>query len=103
MQSSGSNVRCSYSGELMYDPQKILKLYIGVDDRKLVNLDLKRFEYSVEKVILHEKWDGSGASFPDLALLRLTKTVRFVTDEWGSGQNRRLVSHTKYSKDPLST
>ena len=91
MQSTHSNVQCSYSGEIMYDPRKILKVYVGIRDRNLKNLDFKKFEYLVDKVILHNKWDGSGASFPDLALLKLIQTVTFVTDFW-----KRLVFYIHY-------
>ena len=33
-------------------------------------------------MIKHENWDGSGYTFPDLALIKLAKQVKFKNDEW---------------------
>ena len=88
-----SNVQCE-NGRLKYDPQKILKAYVGVNDNDISHLNqgyLRRRQHSekfspqkhsIEKVILHPSWDGSGTKFPDLALLKLKKKVRFVS-RWG--------------------
>ena len=88
-----SNVQCE-NGRLKYDPQEILQAYVGVNDLDISHLNkgyLKRPEHSekfspqnhsIEKVILHPSWDGSGTKFPDLALLKLKKKVRFVS-RWG--------------------
>ena len=85
-----SNVQCE-NGRLKYDPQKILKAYVGVNDNDISHLNqgyLRRREgkesikpqmHSIEKVILHPSWDGSGTKFPDLALLKLKDKVIFVS------------------------
>ena len=85
-----SNVQCE-NGRLKYDPQEILQAYVGVNDLDISHLNqgyLRRpghsekfspQNHSIEKVILHPSWDGSGTSFPDLALLKLKKKVRFVS------------------------
>ena len=46
---------------------------------------LERHKYDVMKVIKHKDWDGSGYTFPDLALIKLAKQVKFRKDE--SGKN----------------
>jgi hypothetical protein len=38
---------------------------------------LKDKEHSVDAVIKHNGWDGSGATFPDLAIIKLTRKVKF--------------------------
>ena len=95
-----SNVQCE-NGRLKYDPQEILKAYVGVNDNDISHLNqgyLRRNEtkdkikpqmHSIERVILHPSWDGSGTSFPDLALLKLKKKVRFISrgvDKYGLDQ-----------------
>ena len=82
IQSPMSNVQCSSSGEIMYDPKEVIKVYVGVNGSPLaetVENPRKKglYEKSVEKVIIHKNWDGSGMSFPDLALLRLSSKVKF--------------------------
>ena len=64
-----------------YDPREVIKAYIGVNDHPIasngINTNLKRYEHDVEEVIKHEKWDGSGSTFPDLALIKLADKVNF--------------------------
>ena len=38
---------------------------------------MKSKEHSVDAVIKHNGWDGSGATFPDIALIKLAKKVKF--------------------------
>ena len=92
-----SNVQCE-NGRLKYDPKEILQAYVGVNDLDISHLNqgylrrrgadketwekLSPQKHSIEKVILHPSWDGSGTKFPDLALLKLKKKVRFVS-RWG--------------------
>ena len=95
-----SNVQCE-NGRLKYDPQKILKAYVGVNDLDISHLNqgyLRRLQHSekfspqkhsIEKVILHPSWDGSGTQFPDLALLKLKKKVTFVYDKWDIDRYKR--------------
>ena len=87
-----SNVQCE-NGQLKYDPQEILQAYVGVNNLDISHLNqgyLRRLNehynkeekfkpqlHSVEKVILHPSWDGSGTKFPDLALLKLKDKVKF--------------------------
>ena len=38
---------------------------------------MKENEHSVDAVIKHNDWDGSGATFPDIAIIKLAGKVRF--------------------------
>ena len=38
---------------------------------------MKKREYGVVSVIKHNGWDGSGASFPDIAIIKLARKVEF--------------------------
>ena len=91
-----SNVQCSSSGKIKYDPKEVIKVYVGVNGSPLsetVENPRKKGQYekSVEKVIIHKSWDGSGMSFPDLALLRLTSKVKFQTSQMRRYQNDYLL------------
>ena len=99
-----SNVQCE-NGRLKYDPQEILQAYVGVNDLDISHLNqgylrrrgadketwekLSPQKHSIEKVILHPSWDGSGTQFPDLALLKLKKKVTFVYDKWDIDRYKR--------------
>ena len=39
--------------------------------------DLKHKEHGVVAVIKHNDWDGSGATFPDIAIIKLANKVKF--------------------------
>ena len=39
--------------------------------------NLKQREHSVDAVIKHDGWDGSGATFPDIAIIKLARKVKF--------------------------
>ena len=46
---------------------------------------MKQKEHSVDAVIKHNGWDGSGATFPDLAIIKLARKVKFnlkKSDAW---------------------
>lgn len=84
LQSGYSYVQCSREGKLLYDPQKVIKVYVDVNSRDIKKLDshVRKghiHEYSVEKVITHPDWDGSGSTYPDLAVLKLAKKVEFIS------------------------
>ena len=38
---------------------------------------MKNREHSVDAVIKHNGWDGSGATFPDIAIIKLARNVKF--------------------------
>ena len=83
-QSATSYVPCALNGTLLYDPKEVFKIYVNVDTidiRVLKHLVEKNKipEYRVSDAIKHPEWDGSGSSFPDLALLKLEKDV-FMDD-----------------------
>ena len=76
----GSSVEC-VNGKLKYDPKEVIKVYVGINNQLIDEVfkpeKLDQFEYGVEKVIKHEDWVGTGLTFPDLALIKLAKTVQF--------------------------
>jgi hypothetical protein len=57
-------------GKLKYDPQKVIKVYVGINKNPISELTnnekRKMWEYSVDKVIKHPNWDGTGLVPPDL-------------------------------------
>ena len=61
---------------------EVIKVYVGVNDELVTEIfksdKISHYEYGVEKVIKHENWVGTGLTFPDLALLKLSKTVQFI-------------------------
>ena len=44
---------------------------------------LENTKYDVTEVIKHDEWDGSGLTFPDLALIKLARKVKFYEDTMG--------------------
>ena len=58
----------------------MIKVYVGLNDADITRA-LKRnrnlYEHSVTEVIKHEDWDGTGYTYPDLALLKLARPVQF--------------------------
>ena len=46
---------------------------------------MKDKEHSVDAVIKHNGWDGSGATFPDLAIIKLARKVKFNLKKPGPG------------------
>ena len=44
---------------------------------------MKRKEHGVVEVIKHNDWDGSGATFPDIAIIKLANKVRFNLNTGG--------------------
>ena len=38
---------------------------------------MKRREHGIVAVIKHNDWDGSGATFPDIAIIKLARKVKF--------------------------
>lgn len=76
--SRSSNVFCD-DGKLQYDPQKVIKVYVGINTQNVEGIfsnpeKRKEKEYSVEKVIKHPNWVGTGLTNPDLALIKVRPT-----------------------------
>ena len=89
-QQSSTNVPCDLYGELQYDPKEVIKAYIGLNDKNVTDLekrhDVSRFVHRIDKVIIHEGWDGSQLpdSYPDLALVKLAERVHLTDDIWAT-------------------
>ena len=67
-----------------YDPKEVIKVYVGVNDQDISKPDiLEKTKHDVIEVIKHENWDGSGYTFPDLALIKLAKKTLFMEDSYG--------------------
>ena len=61
-----------------YDPKEVIKAYIGVNGKDIDQpYNLEHKEHSVDAVIKHDGWDGSGATFPDIAIIKLARKVKF--------------------------
>jgi hypothetical protein len=45
---------------------------------------LKDKEHSVDAVIKHNGWDGSGATFPDIAIIKLARKLKFKLKKPGA-------------------
>ena len=77
-----------------YDPKEVIKVYVGVNNQDIGNPRiLEKTKHDVIEVIKHENWTGSlyDYSFPDLALIKLAKRVKFKEDH----------VHGKFSIVPL--
>lgn len=92
IQSGLSNVQCDMFGKLQYDPTQVLKVHIGLDDADINQIGLQNYAHKVEKVIKHEKWDGSGLTSPDLALVKLARNIKFDT-HIGKHNSRKTAIH----------
>ena len=46
---------------------------------------MKHKEHSVDAVIKHNGWDGSGATFPDIAIIKLANKVKFKQNKLDDG------------------
>ena len=74
-------VPCDGQGQLDYDPKVNMKLYLGLNDAdvdRILERSNDLHEYTVEAVYKHPDWDGTGYTFPDLALIKSAK--RFIFD-----------------------
>ena len=45
---------------------------------------LRPFHHTVDKVILHPSWTGTGETYPDLALIKLSKQLRLSYSKQGA-------------------
>ena len=88
IQMSYSNVECDEYGTMQYDPKEVIRVYIGLNDENIKDLekrsDVHKFRHSIDSVIKHENWDGSGLTTPDLALIKLAKKVLFTNNPFYS-------------------
>ena len=80
--SQTSNVYCGDHGKLMYDPQKVIRVYVGINTQNVESVfgnpdKRKAAEYTIDKVIKHPNWVGTGLTHPDLALIKLSREVKF--------------------------
>ena len=67
-----------------YDPEKVIKVYIGVNGDDIDTKDLKNKEYSVVSVIKHKGWVGSHVNpHDDIALIKLARKVKFKVNNGG--------------------
>jgi len=68
-------------GQLGYDAQKLMKVYVGINKRDLrtITKGKSEFEYAIKRVIIHPNWKGSQevVQRPDLALIELEKKVKW--------------------------
>ena len=51
---------------------------------------MKHKEHSVDAVIKHNGWDGSGKTFPDIAIIKLANKVKFKLNkpgDWDHGKS----------------
>ena len=85
-----SNVNCDQYGKMQYDPKEVIKVYIGLNEFNIKDLEknpeVHKYKHSVDSVIKHENWDGSGLTSPDLALIKLAKKVLFVSNPFSTQQ-----------------
>ena len=44
---------------------------------------IEPYKHDVKEVITHDNWDGSRYTYPDLALIKLAKKVKFYTERYG--------------------
>ena len=66
---------------LRYDPKKTIKVYVGVNNKHIDKIE--PYKHDVKEVITHDNWDGSRYTYPDLALIKLAKKVKFYTERYG--------------------
>ena len=52
---------------------------------------MKSKEHSVDAVIKHNGWDGSGATFPDIAIIKLANKVKFKLNKPGGWDNGKSI------------
>jgi len=68
-----------------YDVRRTLTVLVGMDVQANVNdMDIANFEKKVDRVKVHEKWEGridSGGSGYDIALIRLDKELEWNGDQ----------------------
>ena len=66
---------------LRYDPKEVIKVYVGVNNQDIGKPRiLEKTKHDIIEVIKHENWDGTGYTYPDLALIKLAKRVTFKKD-----------------------
>ena len=52
---------------------------------------MKHKEHSVDAVIKHNGWDGSGATFPDIAIIKLANKVKFKLNKPGGWEDGNSI------------
>jgi len=86
----GSVVTKCTNGELEYDATMLMKVYVGLNQKHLDEIDKgdMHYEYAVKRVIVHPNWKGSQEEVqrPDLTLIELKKKVKW---KW-KGKNQQI-------------
>ena len=74
-----------------YDPEKVIKVYIGVNGDNIDNTGLKSKEHSVVSVILHKNWNTSDFTVADIALIKLKTKVEFTLNNRGFNVKKNSI------------